>query len=181
MLQLWINEHGSQEVPAHLADLAARARVDIPTPTPLRRDKRDKGNPPTPTIHDGAREGILAGLRFVLTGVWPFQGSGHGLTLGKERVKQRIEKFGGIVTLSISRLTDALVVGDCPGEKKVLEAHKRSMRIITLEQLNLLILGDLILEDLTTADYPDSVSAVLEAENIQVQRQPHSSHLKEQA
>ena len=55
------------------------------------------------------------------------------------------------------------------------------MRIITLEQLNLLILGDLILEDLTTADYPDSVSAVLEAENIQVQRQPQSSHPIEQA
>ncbi len=32
--------------------------------------------------------------------------------MGKERVKQRIEKFGGIVTLSISGLTDALVVGE---------------------------------------------------------------------
>jgi BRCT domain type II-containing protein len=128
MLQQWINEHGSQEVPAHLANLAARARVDIPiSPTPLRRDKQDKGNPSTPTAHEGAKDGILTGLRFVLTGVWPFQGSGHGLTLGKEWVKQRIEKFGGIVTMSISRLTDALVVGDCPGKKKILEAHKRAM------------------------------------------------------
>ena len=93
--------------------------------------------------------GILAGPRFVLTGVWPFQGGGHGLALGKDRVKSRIEKFGGTVTMSISRLTDALVVGDAPGPKKVIEAHNQSMKIIiTLAQVNDLILGDLILEDL---------------------------------
>ena len=40
-------------------------------------------------------------------GVWPYQGSGQGLTLGKERVKLRIEKFGGIVTMSISGITGA--------------------------------------------------------------------------
>ncbi len=149
--------------------------------TPHRRDKRDRGNPATPTANKGAREGILTGLRFVLTGVWPFQGSGHGLTLGKERVKQRIEKFGGTVTLSISGLTDALVVGDCPGKKKIMEADKRSLKIITIDQLNDLILGDLIWEDLTPADYPSSVSAVLDAKRIQVQRHPQSSVQHEQA
>jgi len=40
-------------------------------------------------------------------GVWPYQGSGQGLALGKERVKLRIEQFGGIVTMSISGMTDA--------------------------------------------------------------------------
>jgi hypothetical protein len=83
--------------------------------------------------------------------------------------------------MSISRLTDALVVGDTPGPKKVLEAHNRSMKIITLAQVNDLILGDLILEDLTSADYPESVYAVLDAEKIQVQRHPHSSVSQEQA
>ena len=90
------------------------------------------------------------GLRFVLTGVWPFQGSGHGLALGKERVKSRIEKFGGTVTMSISRLTDALVISNAPGPKKVIEAHNRSKKIITLAQVNDLILGDLISPLLTT-------------------------------
>ncbi len=47
--------------------------------------------------------------------------------------------------------------------------------------MNDLILGDLILEDLTSADYPESVYAVLDAEKIQVQCHPHSSVSQEQA
>jgi BRCT domain type II-containing protein len=101
--------------------------------------------------------------------------------LGKERVKTRIEKFGGSVTMGFSGLTDALMTGDSPGPKKVIEAHNRSLKIITLDQVNALILGDLILEDLTSADYPDSAYAVLDAEKIQVQRHPHSSVTQAQA
>jgi len=40
-------------------------------------------------------------------GGWPYQGSGQGLALGKERVKLCIEKFGEIVTMSILGITDA--------------------------------------------------------------------------
>jgi hypothetical protein len=101
--------------------------------------------------------------------------------LGKERVKLRIEKFGGIVTMSILCLTDALVVGDCPGKKKILEAHDRSLKIITIDQLNNLILGDLTLEDLTSANYPNSIYAVLDAKKIQVQCHPQSSVQHEKA
>jgi len=182
MIREWIDENGSHNIPAHLADLARRAQVDINKfTTPQRRGQHDKNQLSTPTAAEGAQGGILAGLRFVLTGVWPFQGSVHSLALGKERVKSRIEKFGGTVTMSISRLTDALVIGDAPGPKKVIEAHNRSMKIITLAQVNDLILGDLILEDLTSADSPESVYAVLDAEKIQVQRHPHSSVSQEQA
>jgi hypothetical protein len=182
MIREWVGENGSHNIPAHLADLARRAHVDITNlTTPQRRGQRDKNQLYTPTAAEGAQGGILAGLRFVLTGIWPFQGSGQGLALGKDRVKSRIEKFGGTVTMSISRLTDALVVGDSPGPKKVIEAHNRSMKIITLAQVNDLILGDLILEDLTSADYPESVYAVLDAEKIQVQRHPQLSVSQEQA
>jgi BRCT domain type II-containing protein len=111
--------------------------------TPQRRGRCDKNQLSTPTAAEGAQGGILAGLRFILAGVWPFQRSGHDLALGKERVKSRIEKFGGTVTMSISRLTDTLVIGNAPGPKKVIEAHNRSMKIITLAQVNNLILGDL--------------------------------------
>ena len=83
--------------------------------------------------------------------------------------------------MSFSRLTDALVIGNAPGPKKVIEAHNRSLKIITLAQVNDLILGDLILEDLTSADYPESVYTVLDAEKIQVQCHPHSSVSQEQA
>jgi hypothetical protein len=182
MLQQWIYANGSNNIPAHLVDLAKRAQVAMSTlTTPGRRDKRDKGHPSTPTGAEGAQKGILKGFRFVLTGVWPYQGSGQGLALGKERVKLRIEKFVGIVTMSISGITNALVVGDCPGVKKILEAHNRSLKIININQRNDLILGDLTLEDLTSADYPNSVYAVLDAEKIQVQHHPQSSVQHEQA
>jgi hypothetical protein len=121
------------------------------------------------------------GLRFILMGVWPNQGSGHGLTLGKERVKSCIEKFGGTIMMSFSRLMDALVAGEAPGPKKIIEAHNQSNKIITLEQLNDLILRNLLLEDLTSADYPELAYMVLDAEPIQVQRDPHSSVSQEQA
>ena len=75
MVCTWIDANGSDNIPSHLANLANRARVDLNTiaATPRRRDKRDKSNPPTPTGMDGAKEGVLKGRRFVLTGVWPFQ------------------------------------------------------------------------------------------------------------
>ena len=94
MLQQWIDANGSNNIPAHLADLATRAQVEMSTlTTPRRRDKRDKGHLSTLTVAESAQEGILMGLRFVLTGVWPYQGSGRGLALGKEGVKLRIEKL----------------------------------------------------------------------------------------
>ncbi len=182
MIREWVDANGSDNIPAHLADLAKRAQVVLSTfTTPLRRDKRDKGPLSTPTATEGAQDGILTGLRLVLTGVWPFQGGGSGLALGKERVKLRIERFGGTVTMSFSRLTDALVIGESPGPKKIIEAHSRSKKIITLDQLNDLILGDLILEDLSSADYPELVYAVLDAEKIQAQRHPKLSVPLEQA
>ncbi len=83
--------------------------------------------------------------------------------------------------MSFSHLTDALLTGEAPGPKKIIEAYNRSKKIITLEQLNNLILGDLILEDLTSADYLKSAYTVLDAKKIQVQRHPHSSVSQEQA
>jgi len=81
MIPEWIDENGSHNIPVHLADLARRAHVDINKfTTPQRRGQRDRNQLSTPTAAEGAQGGILAGLRFVLTGVWPFQGSRHGLT-----------------------------------------------------------------------------------------------------
>jgi len=108
MLQQWVDANGSDNILAHLADLAKRAQVVMSTfTTPRRRDNRDKSHPSTPSGADGAQKGILTGFRFVLTGVWPYQGSGQGLALGKERIKLRIEQFGGIITMSILGITDA--------------------------------------------------------------------------
>jgi hypothetical protein len=104
MIREWIDGNDCHNILAHLAYLARRAHVDINKfTTPQQRGQRDK-NLSTPTAAEGAREGILTDLQFVLTGVWPYQGSGHSLTLGKERVKSRIEKFGGTVTMSFLHL-----------------------------------------------------------------------------
>jgi BRCT domain type II-containing protein len=120
-------------------------------------------------------EGALSGLRFVLTSLWPSQGGGRGLTLGKERVKVQIEKFGGSVTRSISGVTNVLVTGENPGKKKVVEAHDKQLKIINMKQMNGLILGDFTRDDLTISNYPKVVTTVLDAKKIQVQCHPQSS------
>ncbi len=87
MIREWIDGHGSNNIPAQMANLARCAHANInmlinPLPTPQRRGQREKAFS-TPTAAEGAREGILTGLRFILTGVWPYQGSSTGLALGK--------------------------------------------------------------------------------------------------
>lgn len=49
--------------------------------------------------------GVLAGKKFVLTGLFPEVGGGSGLNLGKDRMIQMIESFGGQVTSSVSGKT----------------------------------------------------------------------------
>jgi hypothetical protein len=105
-------------------------------------------------------KGALSGLWFVLTGAWPSQGGGCGLTLSKERVKVQIEKFGGSITMSISGVTNVLVTGKNPGKKKVVEAHEKRLKIINIKQMNGLTLGDFTLDDLTISGYPEVVSMI---------------------
>jgi hypothetical protein len=73
--------------------------------------------------NDGAIGESLAGQTFVLTGLFPEVGGGAGLSLGKARVRQMIEDFGGRVTSAISGKTDYLVVGKEPGRSKVGKAR----------------------------------------------------------
>jgi len=112
---------------------------------------------------NGAEPNCLEGMRFVLTGtfpegssLWSFLGfrllltvrliplsvsvftvgGGGGLNLGKERVKEMIESFGGKVTGSVSGKTDYLVVGKEPGMSKVEKAQEKpKAQLINLKQL----------------------------------------------
>lgn len=59
---------------------------------------------PRPGVN-GAIAGLLNGKKFVLTGVFPEVGGGSGLSLGKDRMTQMIESFGGKVTGSVSGKT----------------------------------------------------------------------------
>ena len=67
-------------------------------------------------------------MRFVLSGTWPNLGGGSGLEVGKQRLKARIEQFGGRVTGSISGITDVLVIRESPGPKKMVEALEKKLR-----------------------------------------------------
>jgi NAD-dependent DNA ligase len=59
---------------------------------------------PKPGVN-GAISGVLNGKRFVLTGVFPEVGGGIGLNMGKDRMVDMIESFGGKVTGSVSGKT----------------------------------------------------------------------------
>ena len=143
--------------------------------TPSQRGKKDKVKVDTPAASEGAIADSLKGLRFVLLGTWPDLGGGRGLTSGKLCLKSRIEKFGGLVTSNYSCLTNFLVAGTNPGPKKIINAHKRKLKIIDINQLTKIMVGELVIKDLVAEDYPEVAITVLEAGNIQVQRHPNQS------
>ncbi len=98
-------------------------------------------------------------------GTWPRLG-GEGLTAGKDAVKAIIEKHGGKVTSSFSKITNFLVIGTAPGPKKVLDANERGIQIVELDQINSVIINkDMAVPDLA-GPYPDVALAILSKNNI---------------
>ncbi len=83
--------------------------------------------------------------------------------------------------MQFSHLTNFLVVGTNPNQKKIIEVHERKVKIINIVQLTNIIMGELAIANLVAEVYPESARTVLEAENIQVQRHPNSSHPDTQA
>ena len=98
--------------------------------------------------------GVLNGKRFVLTGIFPEVGGGTGLTLGKDRTKDMIESFGGVVTSAVSGKTDFVLMGQEPGRSKVSKADERGIPLIDLIVLNRLLLGQATLEATASAPPP---------------------------
>jgi hypothetical protein len=102
---------------------------------------------PHPGVN-GAASGCLEGKTFVLSGIFPEVGGGMGLKLGKDRLKQMIQAFGGRVTSAISGKTSFLVIGLEPGESKVGKARQMKLPVIDVGALVNLIYGTLArLED----------------------------------
>jgi hypothetical protein len=91
-------------------------------------------------------------------------------------VKAIIEWHGGSVTLGFLRLTNALVIGDNPGQKKTLEAHEQGLSIVDLDQITSIITNDgKTAQDLLLAPYPEVAMAILTQHNIQMKRPPPTS------
>jgi hypothetical protein len=55
------------------------------------------------------------------------------------------------------------------------------VKIIDIDQLTKIIVGELVVVNLATEDYPEAAITVLEAKNIQVQHHPNSLHSDTQA
>jgi hypothetical protein len=186
MVQEWYKNGSSTELPPDLKELAKRSGITFTAPTnthpttPSRRGKREKDNTITPSTWNGAVQDSLDGLRFVLSGIWPNLGGGSGLRLGKERVRARIKQFGGKVTSAISGVTDVLVTGEKPGQKKLIKALKKEVKVIDIDILNHLIRGKLTLDKVWTLTAPDA-EAPVHAVDYQVQRQSQMPTPTEQA
>jgi hypothetical protein len=84
---------------------------------------------------NGARAGAFAGQTFVLTGTFPEVGGGAGLLLGKARVEEWIELFGGRITSAVSGKTSYVVIGKAPGATKVKAAQRGGVRCVMIVDL----------------------------------------------
>ncbi len=120
------------------------------------------------------------GRRFVLSGVWPNLKEEAGLRLRKDRVKSCIERFGGKVTLAISGLTDALIIGEKPVDKKLTQAYEKEVKVIDIDTLNHLIMGELSLDKVQTK-YASGQGALVQMEDHLVQHQSQIHMPAEQA
>jgi hypothetical protein len=182
LIQQWVNKQGSKDLPPNLASLAARVGVKVTTydtPSPHQtghHGQRDKMSPAWEDTSDAPTRRILRGQRFVLSGTWSGVGGGQGLTLGKDNVKAIVERHGGSVTLGFLRLTNAVVIGDNPGQKKILEAHKQGLSIVELDQITSIITNDgKTAQDLLIAPYPEAATEIFTQQNIQVKCPPPTS------
>ncbi len=186
MAQEWYKNHGGTELPPDLKELAKMSGITFTAPTNThpttssRQGKCKKDNAITPTARDGAVQDSLEGLRFVISGIWPDLGGGAGLKIGKERVRARIKQFGGKVTLTISGVTDVLIIGEKLGPKKLIKALEKKVKVIDIDILNHLIWGELTLNEVWTLTAPDA-EAPVHAVDHQVQHQSQTPTPTEQA
>ena len=96
-------------------------------------------------------------------------------------MKVSIEKHRGKVASGFSNIMNFLIIGTSPGPKKVLDKHDKGIQIVTLGQVNSIIVNDdMAVEDLT-GPYPDATIAILAENGIQVQHQIPPSDLQEQS
>ncbi len=177
MTKEWYNKNGKTTLPPDLAVLALWVGINptdiVPSyPTTPRRGKGKKAA--TPSAWDRAVKGSLLGRRFVLSGMWPNLEEEAGLKSGEERAKSCIELFGGKVTLANPGLTDALIIGEKPGDKKLTQVHEKEVKVIDSTTLNHLITGELSL-DKVQMKYASAQGASVQMEDhpLQYQSQTH--------
>jgi hypothetical protein len=189
MVEEWYESSGGADLPPELKELVAKLGVDLTAMTtgtnlntPNRLGKHEKNTASTPTAWEGAVQGSLEGLRFVLSGTWPNLGGGSGLEVGKQRLKARIKQFGRRVTGAISGVTNVLVIGESPGPKKLVEALEKEVKVIDIDILNHMIQGELTLDEIRSLNVNASdKGALIHSMDHQVQHQSQTPMPTKQA
>lgn len=78
------------------------------------------------------KAGALQGLTAVITGAFDMvDDAGMGLTQGKEVFSGILESFGARVTSSVSKKTHFVLVGKEPGAKKLTDARRQDVKLVT--------------------------------------------------
>jgi len=77
-----------------------------------------------------AEGGPLTGKTFVITGTM--------MSGGRDAVQEKIEKFGGVCKSSVGKTTSYLIVGEAPGNNKVVAAKKHGVPMINEDELYLM-------------------------------------------
>jgi hypothetical protein len=74
-------------------------------------------------------------------------------------------------------LTNAMVIGDNPGQKKILKAHKRGLSIVNLDQITSIFSTNdgKTAQDLLLAPYLEAAMAIHTQHNIQMKHPPPTS------
>ncbi|KAL7436258.1 hypothetical protein ACHAXM_005212 [Skeletonema potamos] len=90
---------------------------------------------------DGTVPDKLLGKQFCLTGVFPELGGGNGLKLGKDKMKELVQSFGGKVTSSISGKTHYVITGVEPGPKRLEEAASKGVTVLDRNAFSAILMG----------------------------------------
>ena len=114
----------------------------VETSEALVEQKDDKKQFIVPEVTEENRE-KLKGQEVVATGTFPEWGGGIQKQLGKQRLKEMVEKFGGIYSYRFrKKTTTILIVGKDSGNKKLESAKKHGTRTMSLHELNIVIDND---------------------------------------
>lgn len=121
-------------------------------------------------------------LTFVLTGIFPeLDRETFGLAQGKDKAKEFIERFGGVVRTALSGRTDMLLVGREPGVAKLSEARSRNVPLLNLEHLIDLVHGrsmidkPIKIDSFSTGFYGTGLAVKMTADELNELRRSHGA------
>ena len=123
-------------------EVASRSNELVETSEALVEQKDDKKQFIVPEVTEENRE-KLKGQEVVATGKFPELGGGIEKQLGKQKLKEMVEKFGGIYSDRFrKKTTTILIVGKDSGNKKLESAKKHGTRTMSLHELRIVIDND---------------------------------------